>query len=86
MAKYAIILSSPSKHAWDRVKEVWPSHYILNERVAFIESDEPRTTTSKISGEVGMDDDKKISGIVIQVGHYNGFEEPELWEWLENSQ
>ena len=44
-------------------------------------------TTQELAEKVGLKGEDKIrgvSGVVLSVSNYNGFANPNLWEWLRN--
>ncbi|MDE0308810.1 MAG: hypothetical protein OXI60_03120 [Acidiferrobacterales bacterium] len=82
MTTFAIILSEPTPDDWEKLKQ-FPasSYYIVDDRVAFF-SGKNVDLTAEISDMVGMNDDEKITGIVISVEWYDGWHNNTLWEWL----
>ena len=81
MTIYAIVLNEPDDTAWERVKSQWPHHhYIVADCLAFLAPEGP-ILTEEIAETVGMNDDDAITGVVIEVASYNGFNKPGLWEW-----
>ena len=82
MSVYAIIFSNPNDDSWNIIQDKWPSHYKANANLVFITSDDQTLTTASIASNVGMNNQNKEMGVVLQVGHYYGYESPELWEWL----
>lgn len=83
MALYAIVLDKPSDHAWARLRETWSAHHIRDDRVAFISVD--NALTSEISKEVGIGEEKNISGIVVQMDYYSGHTAASLVEWIRKN-
>lgn len=59
--------------------------YICHEResgrVFFVEHD---STTKQLKDKIGLNGTLDASGIVLAVTNYNGFANPDLWEWLKN--
>ena len=81
MTLYIIFLDAPSDHAWQTIKDKWPTgHYIRNDRLAFISTDE--LTTGDISSTIGIGAESGISGIVIQMDYYAGRTDSALVEWI----
>ena len=82
MSVYAIIYSEPNKDLLDIIASKWPSHYKASDNLVFITSDDQTLTTASIASDVGMNNQNKAMGVVLQVGNYYGYESPTLWEWL----
>lgn len=85
MDTYLIYLSNENADAWEKVKETWSHHHILDDRVAFV-APEKVTTTAAISDSVGLgegDEGNELTGIVVSMGAYNGYNDRSLWEWLD---
>ena len=85
MDTYVIYLNDKSDEAWNRVKKKWRHNHILDDRLAFV-APEDVTTTADIAEAVGMrvgEDDEGLRGVVISMGAYNGFNDRDLWEWLD---
>ena len=81
MTIYAIVLNEPDETAWRQVRSEWPDrHYIVTDRLAFITPKEV-ILTEDIAETLGMDDERNVTGIVIEVASYSGFNKPGLWEW-----
>ena len=83
MALYAIVLNGPSDHAWTQVRETWPKHHFLDERVALISVDE--VLTKDISDAVGIGAEHQISGLVIQMDYFAGHTDASLVEWISKN-
>ena len=84
MDTYAIYLNDKSDEAWKKVRKKWVYNHILDDRLAFVAL-EKVTTTADIAEAVGIgvgEGDERLTGIVISMGAYNGFNDMDLWEWL----
>ena len=84
MTIYAIILNEPNDSAWEAVRENWPNHHhILTDQIAFIAVPEDKLTlTDDIAEPIGLNESKKIRGLVIEAEHRAGFNDSSLVEWL----
>ncbi len=84
MTTFAIVLNNKSDKAWNAVKENWPeSHFIVSDTLAMISGDRNKVLTSQIRDKVGMGEHEDITGIVLQISYYDGFNATALWEWME---
>lgn len=83
MSTYIIILDAPSEEAWQAVRDHWRHrHYIMNDYAALVTPEET-TLTKDISQTVGITEGKNASGLVVELGHYHGFSDRALVEWLD---
>lgn len=81
MTIYAIVLNEPNEAAWRQVKSEWPDrHYIVTDSLAFV-APEGFILTEDIAEAIGMDERGGVTGVVIEVTSYSGFNKPGLWEW-----
>ena len=63
MTLYAVVLNKPSDHAWAKVRETWPKHHVLDERVAFISADDALTGDAEPADNVTqLDPLRSVSG------------------------
>ena len=83
MTLYAIVLNKPSDYAWTKVRETWPKHHVLDERVAFINAD--NALTDDISKQIGIGAERQISGIVVQMDYFSGHTATSLVEWINKN-
>ena len=88
MRVYMIVLAKPNEEVWSIVKKKWPDrqHFILNDRLAFITTPLSGRVvlTEDLCEELGMEESKKIVGIVSEVPDtINGWQDDTFWEWLE---
>lgn len=86
MTTYAVILDEPDEKAWQLLQEKWPKaqRHIHSDTVAFV-SLEDTSTTSDVKEVVGMTEHANRTGIVLQVSHFNGWNDVSLWEWLRKN-
>ena len=84
---YAITLNAPSETAWEKVRAEWPdSHYILTDTLAFVAIKNGSTTTGMIGHKIGMNEDERLLGVVIQKAAVGGWNKADLWEWMRNAE
>ena len=83
MTLYAVVLNKPSDHAWAKVRETWPKHHVLDERVAFISADD--ALTDDISKQIGIGVEHRINGIVVQMDYFSGYAATSLVEWINKN-
>ena len=81
MAVFAIVLDEDTPDDWDELKRNFPSdhYFVLAERLAFVHSNKTTLKTAELSG-VSPDN----PGMAIQIRRIDGWNVPELWEWIEN--
>lgn len=79
---YAIILDKPNETAWDNVRQIWPRHYIADERVAYVVSE--NELTAAVAEKAGIKADG-LNGVVIQMDYFSGFSSSALAEWVSKS-
>lgn len=85
MNLYAIVLNEPNEQSWAKLKEEWPEqHYVLTERIAFLVAGNGSTTTRSIGDQLGMNNEKAVTGIVVHSAAINGWNRADLWEWVRN--
>lgn len=82
MTLYCVILHSPSDEAWANVRREWPApqHLFLDDRVAFISTD--NVLTADVMKQVGIEEGSDFSGLVIQMDYFNGRGSRNMVEWL----
>ena len=79
---FAVVLNDPSEFAWERLREIAEEHhFVLTERIAFI-AVPANVVTGDLSDQIGMNKTNTVSGIVMRLGSYNGWNKRTLWEWL----
>ena len=85
MSVHAIYLNKPSERVWEAVRKEWNKrHFVLDDRLAFVASDkEEFVTTKQIAKRVGILQQKDTPGIVMKIGPNHGYNDTELWEWME---
>ena len=83
MTLYAIVLNSSNDDAWANVREMWPTHHIFDDRVAFISTD--NALTSDIAKQAGIVGETDIRGIVIQMDYFSGHTSASLVEWISKN-
>lgn len=82
MSVYLIALNEPGDETWEKVRESWPDrHYILTDRMAFVAPD-GIAVTQDIADTLGMNSEHGISGIVVELDNYGGFNRSALVEWI----
>ena len=81
MSKFVVILPSPNATVWNKIRKNWKSHYILDDRVAFVSDDE--RLTGEVATHAGIA--PETSGIVIQMDYYSGRSAASLVEWLDKN-
>ena len=82
MTVYAVILNSPDPVTTQRITQRWPRHYVLSDSVFFLTQEDPSTTV-EVAEAIGMNEERKVLGIVIEVGGNNfGYNYQRLWEWF----
>ena len=82
MSIYLVALNEPSKLAWETIQTNWPAHHLLlTDHLAFMAPDEP-ALTSTIAETIGMNDEEKVLGIVVELGNKSGYNQTSLNEWL----
>ena len=68
MTVYAVFLNEPDKEAWQALAEKWPErHHFLTDNMAFV-APEALTLTSDVVKVAGIGGDRKIPGIVFELG------------------
>ncbi len=83
MAVYAIILPEPEQGAWDRIEAKWPGRtHIYDERLAFVCPEEIMVTRD-IADIVGMEEERRVTGFVLDIKAYAGWANPSVWEWIQ---
>ena len=83
---YLISLSGESEYAWRQLAERWPdAHRIIDGRTAIVAA-EQATTSQMISDAIGMDNTHQVTGLVVQMGHFFGWHDRGIWEWVEKAQ
>ena len=83
MAIYLISLNEASPEVWDKVRDHWPQgrHLILTDRMAFV-APQGVALTGEIAKVVGLDEVGRVSGLVVELQHYGGFNSNALVEWM----
>ena len=84
MAFYVVVLSKPAEQAWENVKQKFPTHYILDDRTAFIKKED--ALTADIAKEIGIGAGVTDDGIVVQMDYYSGRTNQNLVEWVNKNQ
>ena len=79
MTLYAIILNEPDEGTWSKVRETWPKNHVLDDRVAFIDTE--NALTSDIARDAGIDEGG-ANGLVIQMDYFAGHTRTSLVEWI----
>lgn len=81
-----MILDAPDVSVWASIEENWPdnNHFIADDRVAFIASDEAILTKDIMEAiKIGHEHPSKAGAIVLKFGNARtGFWSGSLWEWL----
>ena len=82
-SKFIVVLDRPDVESWNTIQRLWPeNHYIHTQNVAYLKLP-ASTLTAEIASHLGMNGERKVSGIVIRVGNYYGLNDLKLWEWLK---
>ena len=82
MAVYLIALNEPDENVWATVGNMWPKHHhILTDRMAFV-APEGVALTQEIADSLGMNSEGGVSGIVVELDNYGGFNRSALAEWI----
>lgn len=79
MPLYAIILDKPDEDMWENVRATWPKHFVSDERIAFINTED--VLTAEITQKAGITAGG-TSGIVIQMNFFSGRGSNSLAEWI----
>ena len=86
MTVFAVSLNSADERVWKTLQEKWPNGrgYILTDNMAFVAPD-GIVTTQQISDAIGIGQHggREVWGIVFVLDAYSGFNQSDLWEWLE---
>ncbi len=82
MPLYAILLNEPNESAWDKVRETWPKHYVFDNRLALISTE--NVLTADVARDAGIGADG-VSGIVMQMDFYSGHTSSTLVEWISKN-
>lgn len=86
MSIHAIILDKPNPVVWDRVRREWPINYVVSDSVGFIVSDKAVTLNREIAEMLGMNDESRLSGVVVEINdNWFGYYSRDLWEWLNKA-
>ena len=82
MKTYLIVLYEKSRDDWKALKQTWPDHHILTDRLAVIKSEDKR---SDVANAMGMGPESNVYGLVCDVdsGGLYGFNSMEFWDWIE---
>ena len=81
MTAYAIILNNSDPVIAQRITEKWPRHYPLSDSVFFVTQEDPSTTV-EVAEALGMNEERKVLGIVVEVGENNfGYNYQRLCRW-----
>ena len=81
MAVHVVILNEPNELAWKKVMGWDGEHYILTDRIAFVVADS-LVLTEKIAAHVGMNNDGRVKGLVIEMTNRAGWNDSGLVEWF----
>ena len=85
MSVFAVVLNDPDERAWDSLRTHWPDrHLVVTDRLAFV-APETLTLTQDVADTLGMNQEKKVLGIVIEMANRSGFNKSSLTEWLEKA-
>lgn len=83
MSVFAIVLNDPDERAWDSLRKQWPDrHLVVTDRLAFV-APETLTLTQDVADTLGLNQERKVLGIVIEMANRSGFNKSFLTEWLE---
>lgn len=86
MRVFAIYLNNPKEDAWRALRERWPGrNYILDDRLAFVAPKDEIVLTSQIAAAMGMVPGLETWGVVMELSAFNGFNQNDLWEWLDKA-
>ena len=84
MSVYLIVLHEPDPTAWERVRETWPDRcFIVNDHTAFV-APPPGVLSHSIADTLGMNGEKKVSGIVVGTETLAGFAASDAVEWIQS--
>ena len=82
MSIYLVALNVPNKLAWETIQTSWPAHhFILTDHLAFVAPDEPALTAT-VAETIGINAEKDVLGIVVELGNKAGYNLTSLNEWL----
>ncbi len=82
MSIYLVALNDPSDEAWDAIRDNWPKHHLmLTDRLAFVAPEES-ALTSMVAETIGINAEKGVLGIVVEMENKAGFNNASLKEWL----
>ena len=82
MSIYLVALNEPSELAWGAIQTNWPAHhFLLTDHLAFVAPDESALTSS-IAETIGINAEKNVLGIVVELGNKAGYNLTSLNEWL----
>ena len=79
MSIYAILLNEPNEAAWEKVREKWAAHHVLDDRLAFVSAE--NAMTADVARDVGIGSGGAL-GIVVQMDFYAGHTTGDFIEWL----
>lgn len=84
---YVLIYQVASSDLPLKLQNLWGEgkYYMMSDRVAFVK--EPNGSTginaTTVAEKAGMSAEGQLTGVVFPVrGHYNGWHNSQLWEWL----
>ena len=82
MSIYLVALNDPSELAWEAIQTNWPKHhFLLTDCLAFVAPDET-ALTSTLAETIGLNAEKGVHGIVVELGNRAGYNLSSLTEWL----
>jgi hypothetical protein len=83
MPVYLISLHKPDETVWQRLEEKWHGrHHIITPHMAIL-APEDVSLTKEICAALGLSEEGKVSGFVVELTHYGGRANSSTIEWLE---
>lgn len=88
MNLYLIVLNEPNPELWENLERDWGSPYqtILSDTAAIVGAPSRITNPDKVCERLGMSDEKKVEGIVVQMTRYQGYLDEAVWDWVDEIQ